>query len=252
MDQREALAAELYRLGDHLHPWTHASPDLRQRYLAAVTDRTLPSHTLADAIARLLADQRHGPGVSMDGSHNPTVSETERARRFVRRLLPLSLVPAAGPDVDGAVSTLELTTMRNGYGPPANKNPEMFDLLDDVIAVVEAHNAQAAAPAPEAVYLITRFTDFTEGRSFVTDSTLFASEQDAWDQVNDLPGVQGSHPSTWSRAEGKFPTWQAFAAAGHRFGDYTVRRQEVRPTSRPDHAPSALDLSDLNEDDDQP
>ena len=62
-------------------------------------------------------------------------------------------------------------------------------------------------------YVITRPTDFSEGRSFARDFDLWVDEQDAWDSVNHLPGVQGSHPSTWSRREGRFDTWQAANAA---------------------------------------
>jgi hypothetical protein len=47
----------------------------------------------------------------------------------------------------GPVSTFELGVYRDTFGPPRSKNPAMFDLIDQVIAVVEAHNAAVAASA---------------------------------------------------------------------------------------------------------
>lgn len=60
---------------------------------------------------------------------------------------------------------------------------------------------------------------------------LYATEQEAWDQVNDSPGVGGRHPSSGElphqsgpqRVEGMATavTWQAYNAAGG-FGDFWV------------------------------
>jgi hypothetical protein len=47
------------------------------------------AETLVDAVADLLARQRHGSGVTMDGRHLPHAGEQDTARRFVRGLPPM-------------------------------------------------------------------------------------------------------------------------------------------------------------------
>lgn len=90
-------------------------------------------------------------------------------------------------------------------------------------------------------YRVWRQPDLTEGRAGHTpDPDLWASEQDAWDQINHLRGVQGAHPSTGQlRAQRDLDaspelvaadTWQAYVAAGGDSPDYTVRPVTIRGT----------------------
>lgn len=83
----------------------------------------------------------------------------------------------------------------------------------------------------KTVYKIYRPTDFSEGRSRAADVDVWESKQDAWDEVNELRGVQGSHPSKWGRACGRFDTWQAYNEATGEHGDYMVTEVKLHPAS---------------------
>jgi len=100
---------------------------------------------------------------------------------------------------------------------------------------------EASRPTSPPPLIVFEIACFTEDRSSASFPELYASEQDAWDQVNHQPGGSGRHPSTWSAPLGRFPSWQAYAAAGHR-GDYRVRPRTVRPASAPDDRPVEVEL----------
>lgn len=77
------------------------------------------------------------------------------------------------------------------------------------------------------VYAIYRQTDLTEGRGAVRmDPVLYEDEQQAWDQINHLHGVQGSKPpNCYPRDKliaGGATTWQDFRRIVGYGGDYYV------------------------------
>jgi hypothetical protein len=84
------------------------------------------------------------------------------------------------------------------------------------------------------VYQILRQEDTTEGRGPMRpDPDVWANEQDAWDQINDLHGVQGRRPpNCWPVPECKehgIDNWQKYRAHFNYGGDFTVRKLILRP-----------------------
>lgn len=82
----------------------------------------------------------------------------------------------------------------------------------------------------EEVYVIYVQSDMTEGRGYMklaSDLGAFTNEQDAWDKINDYPGIMGRHPklnNTYpvDKVDG-VTTWQEYAYKSGYEGDYTVR-----------------------------
>lgn len=67
----------------------------------------------------------------------------------------------------------------------------------------------------DMLWQTSRQSDFTEGRgSMIPTGEFYLTEQDAWDAVNDLGGVQGSHPTRFMGGRTPAGNWQEYKAAG--------------------------------------
>lgn len=150
-------------------------------------------------------------------------------------VLGVSHIP--DPEYDKGLWWINCTGCRYTNGPYENRDEAFLGWCDHAVDYPDARKLEERNDGSVQVvvgYVITRPTDFSEGRSFARDVTLWVNEQDAWDQVNHLPGVQGAHPSKWGRREGRFDTWQAAKAAGA-WTDYSVSPVHaiVRPAPTP-------------------